>query len=67
MHEVYCRKDRNGDMRVWFRKSSQATSWLPGGPGYLAFSSFPKGAPLLAKAKPDVRWSRSMVEGTIRA
>eukprot|EP00965_Chrysotila_dentata_P082250 2714393-Pleurochrysis_carterae.AAC.1 len=53
MHGMYCRKDHNGDVRVWFRQSSQATSWFPDGPSYLAFSSVPDGPPPLALAKPN--------------
>eukprot|EP00965_Chrysotila_dentata_P127889 4229302-Pleurochrysis_carterae.AAC.1 len=67
MHDVYCRKDSNGDVRVWMRQSSQSTTWLPEGPGYLLFNSVPDGSPPLAKARPDTSWSRISVEGTIRS
>lgn len=60
MHEVYCRKDAHGDVRVWMRQSSQSTDWLPEGPGYRLFKSVPEGHPSLARAKPDVRWSRML-------
>eukprot|EP00965_Chrysotila_dentata_P167633 5535795-Pleurochrysis_carterae.AAC.1 len=49
------------------RQSSQASDWLPKGSGYRIFKSIPEGAPPLAMAKPDVKWSRIFVEGTIRA
>eukprot|EP00965_Chrysotila_dentata_P059857 1985218-Pleurochrysis_carterae.AAC.1 len=67
MHEIYCRKDVNGDVRVWMRQLSQASDWLPEGSGYRIFKSIPEGAPPLAMVKPDVKWSRILVEGTIRA
>jgi hypothetical protein len=67
MHEFYARKDAHGAVRVWFRASSQASSWLPEGPGYLVFESVPVGLPLLAHAKADEEWGRCAVEGTLRA
>eukprot|EP00965_Chrysotila_dentata_P239304 6203022-Pleurochrysis_carterae.AAC.1 len=68
MHDsVYVRKDEHGDVRVWLRASSQGTTWFRDGPGYRSFTSIPEGEPILAKVKSDVRWSRTIVEGTIRS
>lgn len=66
MHEFYARKDAQGVVRVWFRQSSQASSWLPEGPGYAVFESQPVGRPNLAAAKPDAEWGRLAVESTVR-
>lgn len=49
MHEVLCRKDMEGQVRVYFRKSSQASNWLPEGDGMLVFKSIPEGQPPIAK------------------
>eukprot|EP00965_Chrysotila_dentata_P238174 6202341-Pleurochrysis_carterae.AAC.1 len=72
MHEAIARKDAQGNVRLWFRRSAQATSFFPDGPGYIVFkaesvSSLQGVAPPLAKAKPDHKWDRSKVEGTVRA
>ena len=67
MHEFYARKDGDGIVRVWFRASSQASSWLPEGPGYQIFQNIPVGRPDLAMAKQDEAWGRVAVEGTLRA
>ena len=66
MHEFYARKDREGVVRIWMRASSQASSWLPEGPGYQVFETVPKGRPSLASAQSDEVWGRLEVEGTIR-
>ena len=34
MHEAYMRKDSEGVVRMWMRKSSKASGWLPEGPGF---------------------------------
>ena len=34
MHECYIRKDAEGVTRMWMRKSSRASGWLPEGPGF---------------------------------
>eukprot|EP00965_Chrysotila_dentata_P109675 3624590-Pleurochrysis_carterae.AAC.1 len=67
MHEFYVRKDAEGVVRLWLRKSSQATHFFPEGPGYRIFNSAPTGTPPLASAKSDQRWGRLEVESTIRA
>lgn len=53
MHEFYARKDSSGTVRMWMRKSSQASSWLPEGKGYEVFDEVPSGSflsPLLSSA-----------------
>ena len=67
MHEFVLRKDDEGNVRMWCRKSSQASGWLPDGEGYLVFKTIPKGPPQLAPAKPDVKWQREKVEETVSA
>jgi hypothetical protein len=67
MHEFVLRKDRFGEVRFWFRKSSQASTWLPEGNGMPVFKTRPAGVPSLASAKPDHQWGRPVVESTIRA
>eukprot|EP00965_Chrysotila_dentata_P100671 3326508-Pleurochrysis_carterae.AAC.1 len=62
MHEFILRKDAEGAVRVHFRKSSQASTWLPKGPGYAIFKLQPDVEPPLAKLKPDNKWDRSTVE-----
>lgn len=66
MHEFMLRKDRNGEVRLWLRKSSQATTWIPDDGGYPVFKSLPTGKPGLAVAKADHVWGRSNVESTVR-
>lgn len=67
MHEFRARMDSDGVVRVWFRRSSQASSWEPEGPGYPVFTSVPLGEPALAPAaKSDSKWRRIEVEGTLR-
>eukprot|EP00965_Chrysotila_dentata_P131793 4357611-Pleurochrysis_carterae.AAC.1 len=68
---MIARKDREGNVWVWFRSSAQATNFFPEGPGYIIYiaeviSSLQESPPL-APAKPDHSWSRSIVEGVIRA
>eukprot|EP00965_Chrysotila_dentata_P145618 4810097-Pleurochrysis_carterae.AAC.1 len=67
MHEFLARKDENGDVRIYLRRSSQSSFWFPDGPGYKIFSTPPNGIPELAMAKPDARWSRTTVESTVRS
>ena len=67
MHEFYARKDSDGIVRLWFRASSQSSSWLPEGPGYQVFETLLVGKPPLAPAKADEAWNRNAVEGTVRA
>lgn len=68
MHEFRARKDGAGVIRMWVRKSSQASSWLPEGPGYPVFAQVPTGEPPLAKAaKTESEWKRDEVEGTLRS
>lgn len=45
MHEFVLRKDGEGIVRLWCRKSSQASSVLPEGPGYQVFETVPSGTP----------------------
>lgn len=66
MHEVLCRKNKAGDVRVYFRKSSRASNWLPEGDGMPVFKSIPQGQPKVANAKEDQEWRRLAVEGTVR-
>ena len=68
MHEFYARKDADGRVRIWMRMSSQASSWLPEGPGFDVFGdNLPIGIPSLAPvAKTDAHWGRTEVEGTVR-
>ena len=67
MHEIVLRKNANGVVCAWFRKSSAASNWLPEGDGYPVFKSTPAGIPPIAKGKTDSKWSRSGVEETVRA
>ena len=67
MHEFVLRKDREGQVRLWFRKSSQASTWLPEDGGMLVFKTTPTGVPAIAPAKADHEWGRTKVENTIRA
>ena len=68
MHEFYCRKDASGKVRLWMRKSSQASSWLPEGEGMEIFSnSLPTGEPPLAPyRKTEAQWMRDRFEGSLR-
>eukprot|EP00965_Chrysotila_dentata_P078914 2601909-Pleurochrysis_carterae.AAC.2 len=45
----------------------ESSSWFLDGLGYNIFYSVPKGEPSLAKAKPEVKWSRTLLERTIRS
>ena len=68
MHEFYCRKDTAGKVRLWVRKSSQASSWMPEGPGMEVFASLPTGEPPLAKYKySEQDWKRNELQGSLRA
>eukprot|EP00965_Chrysotila_dentata_P186140 6145824-Pleurochrysis_carterae.AAC.2 len=66
-HVVELRKDAAGVVRIFFRKSSQAATWLPKGHGYPVFKSDPVGSPLFFAFKPDCNWERPAVESTVRA
>ena len=67
MHEFVLRKDSYGTVRLWFRKSAQADTWLPDAEGYPVFKSIPTGEPELKPAKPDSKWCRAEVQETIRS
>lgn len=67
MHEFLLRKDKNGVVRLYMRKSSAASTWLPEGEGYPIFSSTPEGHPGLATPHPEHKWGRAEVEQTVRA
>ena len=67
MHEFVLRKDRHGEVRLWARKSSQASSWIPEGEGYKIFKSRPSGIPTIYAGKEDVKWGREKVESTVRS
>ena len=67
MHEFYCRKDSHGKTRLWLRKSSQASSWLPEGPGMEVFASLPTGEPPLAPYKYSKSdWKFNEFQGSLR-
>ena len=67
MHEFHARKDSEGKVRLWFRKSSQASSWIPEGPGMLVFDTIPVGEPPLAPyVKSELQWKRNEFEGVLR-
>ena len=65
MHEFVLRKDKRGVVRLWFRKSSQASSWFPDGDGYEVFKSTPTGIPTFKAGLPDNKWKRAEVQSTI--
>ena len=67
MHECYIRKDSQGNVRMWMRKSSRASGWLPEGPGFLVFESPPVMPPPIARTKSVEAWGKAAVEATIRA
>ena len=67
MHEFVLRKDSAGQVRLWLRKSSRASTWLPDDGGYLVFKSLPTGPPKLARGKTDAQWNKSTVLKTVRA
>lgn len=67
MHEFRFRKDRHGVVRMWCRKSSKASNWLPEGPGLEVFKSTPVGAPPIAHAAKDTSWDRAGMESNIAA
>ena len=67
MHEFVLRKNSSGEVRLFLRKSSAASSWLPDEGGYPVFKSTPTGMPALAKAKTDREWGRENVQSTVRA
>ena len=67
MHEFVLRKDRHGEVRLWLRKSSQASSWLPDGHGYPVFKSIPDGPPSFRAAKTDRQWKRAEVQSNVRS
>eukprot|EP00965_Chrysotila_dentata_P088715 2928779-Pleurochrysis_carterae.AAC.1 len=45
LHEFLLRKDAEGHVRTFFCKSSQASTWLPEGPGYKVWKAIPTGIP----------------------
>ena len=65
MHEFVCRKDKDGDVRLLYRPSAAASTWLPQGEGLLVFKSIPQGQPPLKEAHKDSAWKRDVVENTI--
>ena len=65
MHEFLLRKGRDGMVRLYVRKSSQASSWLPEGDGYPIFKSLPTGQPELATPHAEHSWKRADVEETV--
>ena len=67
MHEFLLRKTSDGTVRLFMRKSSQASSWLPQGEGYPVFKSTPEGHPQLATPHPEHSWGRADVENAVRA
>eukprot|EP00965_Chrysotila_dentata_P027467 911965-Pleurochrysis_carterae.AAC.1 len=66
MHEFLIRKDAEGVVRIFFRKSSQASTWISEGPGYKVFKTIPPDLPALAAIKPDQSWERYNVESAVR-
>eukprot|EP00965_Chrysotila_dentata_P041984 1393021-Pleurochrysis_carterae.AAC.1 len=67
MHEFLLSKDAEGVVRLHLHKSSQASTWIPEGPGYEVFASDPgSGPPPLAAFKEDQQWQRDTVESTVR-
>eukprot|EP00965_Chrysotila_dentata_P036568 1217127-Pleurochrysis_carterae.AAC.1 len=66
MHKFVLRKDALGVVRIYFRKSSQASTWLPEGPGMEVFKSPPHGKPPFASFKSDSGWERHTVDWTVR-
>ena len=67
MHEFVLRKDKHGEVRLWLRKSSQASSWLPDAGGYPVFQHLPEGIPPLRAASSDQRWRRAEVQSNVEA
>eukprot|EP00965_Chrysotila_dentata_P112354 3714121-Pleurochrysis_carterae.AAC.1 len=66
MHEFLIRKDGEGVVRIFFRKSSQSSTWIPEGMGYEVFKSIPEDLPPPAAIKPDQSWERHTVESAVR-
>lgn len=66
MHEFVCRKNAQGEVRLYVRKSSKASGWFPEGNGMPIFKTPPSGRPHIADALEDHRWARMQVEGTVR-
>eukprot|EP00965_Chrysotila_dentata_P117895 3896099-Pleurochrysis_carterae.AAC.1 len=64
MHEFLLRKDAAGVVRIYFRKSSRASTWLPEGLGVQVFKSAPEGQPPFVAFKTDQEWERRTVEWT---
>eukprot|EP00965_Chrysotila_dentata_P258612 6213286-Pleurochrysis_carterae.AAC.4 len=57
IHEFLLSKDAQGIVRLYLRKSSQASTQIPEGCGYKVFSSDPgPGPPALAAFKEDRQW-----------
>ena len=67
MHEFLLRKGRDGCARLYVRKSSQASTWLPEGEGFPIFKTIPTGAPELATPHSEQSWKRDEVQQTIHA
>ena len=67
MHEIRCRKDKDGVVRVWLRKSSKASNWLPEEGGIPVFKSTPNGQPKVKEASSDVSWNKEGVEANVNA
>ena len=65
MHEFVFRKDKDGNVRMLYRPSAAASTWLPQGEGLLVFKSIPQGQPALKAGKKDSVWSRDVVENTV--
>eukprot|EP00965_Chrysotila_dentata_P149429 4934947-Pleurochrysis_carterae.AAC.1 len=66
LHEFVLRKGSSGIVRIHSRKSSQSSTRVPEGLGYEVFNSTPPAHPPLAKLRPDSKWEKSTVEGTVR-
>ena len=70
MHEFRISRDAEGVVRLHCRQSSQASGWLPEGPGYKLFKDgilpavWPE--PPIAPMKPDTSWMREEVQTNVR-
>lgn len=64
MHHILITKDEQGDVRAYFRQSSQSSTWLPEGAGILIFKrglTPPAGPPPVFRPKSDNEWRRQEV------
>lgn len=65
MHEFIFSRDAQGKAVMHHRQSSQASGWLPDGPGVRVFTTTPTGRPAPTPFRDSTSWKQDLVQANV--